>query len=131
MVARMERSTRKSTVAETMELRAHPRFFVSAEVQISTGVGRQRALLKDISLSGARVLVGHPVGDWGDVARVELPAEGALLDLEGAIVRTEPREDGYSVAVRFNPVAPMLRTRLESLIRELDQQARAQRPDRS
>lgn len=127
----MERVAGKSAVTDAIELRAHPRFRVSAEVQISTGASCQRALLKDISLGGARVLVGHPVGEWGDVAKVELAADGVRLGLEGAVVRTELREEGYSVAVRFSPVDPSVRARLESVIRELDEQARAQRARRS
>ena len=103
------------------EQRAQNRFRLSAEIEVTSRAGWQRATLEDVSLGGARFLAGTPPGAWGDAAALVLPstAGNGKLALTGVIVRTEQKVERYSVAVRFDPMSVGAKKRLEALTASL------------
>ncbi|MHB8876932.1 MAG: PilZ domain-containing protein [Myxococcaceae bacterium] len=105
--------------------RVYPRYSASVVVEVVGHAGRGKAVLQDVSLGGARLLASAPLGEWGDTAALSLPPMHGLdpTDVSGVIVRTEQKVDGWSVAVRFDQIAPTARERLQSLMDALRAEA--------
>jgi c-di-GMP-binding flagellar brake protein YcgR len=101
------------------EQRVHARIHVSTKIEVATPQGIVEAELRDLSKGGARFHVAQAVGVVGETVELFLPSlSGVEIVVMSEIIRTQPqpKDGGYSVAVRFDVVEPAMREQLLELI---------------
>jgi c-di-GMP-binding flagellar brake protein YcgR len=99
------------------EQRIHARIHVSTKIDVATPDGMLESELRDLSKGGARLLAPAAVGAVGETIELFLPSlDGAEIAVMAQIIRAEPADGGYMVAVRFDAVEPSMQQGLSDLI---------------
>src|SRR5437879_4277889 len=115
-VPRRGRHGRDSVRSQAMsgeEQRVHARIHVSTKIEVATPQGIVEAELRDLSKGGARFQVAQAVGAIGETVELFLPSlSGVEIVVMSEIIRSQPKDGGHSVAVRFDVVEPAMREQL-------------------
>ena len=108
-------------MAEPVQRRETFRVGVDQQVLIRRGGEEFRAQLRDLSISGARVL-SDPLLVADDAIRIALEIDGEQLELPGRVVRA----GDLGAGIRFDALKPAQEARIARFV--FDQQRRRVRP---